>query len=644
MRLNAQNALNCAGSTLHNAFCIEPNKKLKYKALSDDKRNSLKTKYRHLSVLIIDEVSMVGNAMLSFLYLRLQEIKGNREPFGGIHIILVGDLFQLRPVGDGWIFVNNSGEYGSLAPNLWQTYFNMFELTEIMRQKNDTPFAELLNRIREGRQTEQDLSVLRSRKIYSESTEYQELRNMLHLFPCNIAVDAHNMEVYNRATSQKAEIKCSDTVLGEDSNEVKKKILEQLKDKRSNDTGNLCESLKVAVGLYYVTTHNISVSDGICNGTPCILRKIHYLEKHNPIPSCLWVEFPEIRIGKETRKENIYYYHRYKEISTNWTPIWAVRRTFIFRRKAVVRQQFPLRASSAKTIHKAQGQTEARIIVDMTSGFRPHQHYVAFSRVTSLQGLYLLNGLNGHITVDKGVVREMDRLRREACVSLSFKPVSSYEKDFVTVFQNTQSLHLHFPLLENDSTLTDADMICLAETRLQQNDQNLDYSIKGFHPIIRNDQKPKVHDLRPSHGLAIYVKTCYEIISVNRFSTEKFESLAVSVRNLRSLHVYDVIVVYKSPRCSFETLKACLFSLSGLKLSDRVVILGDFNSDVSRNQNQSFLRMMQAAFPKCRKLNTCSTTKEDTILDIAFTNCKGASSDIITCVWSYHHSLVVSVP
>ena len=97
-------AYNIKGLTLHNAFCIEPNKKLKYKPLSDEKRNTLKTKYRYLTIVIIDEVSMVGSDMLNYLCLRLQEIKGNREPFGGVHVLLVGDLFQLRPVGDSWIF------------------------------------------------------------------------------------------------------------------------------------------------------------------------------------------------------------------------------------------------------------------------------------------------------------------------------------------------------------------------------------------------------------------------------------------------------------------------------------------------------------------------------------------------------------
>ena len=146
---------------------------------------------------------MVGNEMLNFLYQRLQEIKGNKEPFGGVHVILVGDLFQLRPVGDAWIFANNSNDYSSLAPNLWQSHFTMFELTEIMRQKDDASFAELLNRIREGKHTDEDMRVLKTRATTSEDASYQSLKNELHLFPCNAAVDAHNTNIFNCTTTEK---------------------------------------------------------------------------------------------------------------------------------------------------------------------------------------------------------------------------------------------------------------------------------------------------------------------------------------------------------------------------------------------------------------------------------------------------------
>ena len=217
---------------------------------------------------------------------------------------MVGDLFQLRPVGDGWIFGHSSCDYSSLAPNLWQTHFTMFELTEIMRQKDDITFAELLNRIREGKQTENDLAMLKSRSISLEDSEYQALKSELHLFPCNAAVDTHNESMYKSVQTEKAEIECLDTVLGEDPDDVKQRILVQVRGKRVNDTGNLSENLKVAVGLCYNTTHNVSVTDGICNGTPCILKKIHYIEKQKCVPSCLWVEFLDKMLA-ETHVENM---------------------------------------------------------------------------------------------------------------------------------------------------------------------------------------------------------------------------------------------------------------------------------------------------------------------------------------------------
>ena len=273
----------------------------------------------------------------------------------------------------------------------------------------------------------------------------------------------------------------------------------------------------------------------------------------------------------------------------------------MFRRKAIVRQQFPLKASLAKTIHKAQGQTKTCVIVDMTSGSRPHQHYVAFSRVTSLQGLHLLNGLNGKIKVDKLVVDEMERLRKKACISLSYKPVMSYSCEFVTVFQNAQSLHLHLPLVQNDNTFTDADVICLAETRLHRNDQDIYYSIKGFLPIIRNDQQ-KTHDVRPPHGLAMYVRSCHEIVSVETFSTDKFESLVVRVCSSNHRRVYTIIVVYKAPTCSFENFKAYVQTLSRFQSSDKLIIIGDFNFDISHNQNKNFFRSNEVYLSKIKSV------------------------------------------
>ena len=89
-----------------------------------------------------------------------------------------------------------SGLYCSaLATNLWQEHFKMYELSEIMRQKDDREFAELLNRLREGKQTEQDIEVLKGRILKIKPGESDYPMNITHLFSTNQAVDGHNVKI-----------------------------------------------------------------------------------------------------------------------------------------------------------------------------------------------------------------------------------------------------------------------------------------------------------------------------------------------------------------------------------------------------------------------------------------------------------------
>lgn len=97
----------------------------------------MRVKFQNLKIIFIDEISMVGNKMLNFVNLRLQEIFVRNIPFCGVSIITIGDLFQLEPVFDGWVFESLVDGYAPLAINLWTELFDVFELTEIMRQKED---------------------------------------------------------------------------------------------------------------------------------------------------------------------------------------------------------------------------------------------------------------------------------------------------------------------------------------------------------------------------------------------------------------------------------------------------------------------------------------------------------------------------
>ena len=167
-------AFNIRGNTLHSAFKIPANRGFNYCTLDRDRLNTIRSQLQRIQVAFIHEISMIGSGMFNFLDLRLQQIMGTKEPFGGLSIITVGDLFQLKPVFDNWIFENSKDGYTALATNLWQQYFQMCELSEVMRQREDKDFAEILNRIREGKHTEADIDVLKKRilNLSSQHPDY----------------------------------------------------------------------------------------------------------------------------------------------------------------------------------------------------------------------------------------------------------------------------------------------------------------------------------------------------------------------------------------------------------------------------------------------------------------------------------------
>ena len=187
-------AYNINGVTVASAFL----KKFKQSGdlLSADDLNTFRVKYRHLKVIIIDEISMVGTNTLTFLDTRLQQLTGTKASFGGLSIIAVADLYQLMPVCDKWIFSDPSKSASALAYNLWKDYFRLYELVDIMRQKDDADFAQMLNRLRQNELTEDDKNELNKHSISPHVTNYP--KEAPHLFTENKFVDKHNENYLNR--------------------------------------------------------------------------------------------------------------------------------------------------------------------------------------------------------------------------------------------------------------------------------------------------------------------------------------------------------------------------------------------------------------------------------------------------------------
>ena len=154
-------AFNINGMTLHSVFLLGRSKYSGFQPLSHDRLNTLRTKLSHLMFVIIDEVSMVGSNMLLEIHKRLQQIKGvsDDKVFGSVSILAVGDLYKLPPVGQAPLFSTVSDCYAQLygSGSLWVDHFLMLELTEVMRQRGDIAFSELLCRVRTNSCTSDDI-------------------------------------------------------------------------------------------------------------------------------------------------------------------------------------------------------------------------------------------------------------------------------------------------------------------------------------------------------------------------------------------------------------------------------------------------------------------------------------------------------
>ncbi|CAC5397939.1 unnamed protein product [Mytilus coruscus] len=441
----------------------------------------------HLKLVIIDEISMCGTRMFCFINQRLQEITGISKPFGGVSIIAIGDLFQLKPVMDSWIFKQPSGKSTEiLSENLWEKYFALFELTEIMRQKNDRAFAELLNRIREGNHTKADVDFFKTRTIDVKNSSYPT--NATHLLYFNKKVDLYNNNLFQQAKGDKATIKAIDIVIGDIAQNIKEEIKHNAKDLEMGLSKVCC----IAVEMRVEITVNLDLNDGLVNGAGGIVKKIEYLKNN---VEKIWIQFEDEIVGKVGR---------YKSCK-------------------VARKQFPIRLAAAKTIHRSQGDTLQQVVIEFPTRRESHMHYVALSRAQKAEDIYIIGDMNAEkISVSQEVKEEMKRLRNERTLNLCYTPLYIIEDSkFKICFHNSQSLHLHIDDVKADDNFIASDVNMFVESQLCRKDKDSDYTIPGFQ-LYRNDFSIE----RTSYGSVIYIKDAFHPNKIKQnFSTIEITKL-----------------------------------------------------------------------------------------------------------------------
>ena len=198
-------------------------------------------------------------------------------------------------------FENSKDAYSALATNIWQEHFKMYELSEIMRQKDEREFAELLNRLREGKHTEKDIKVLKGRILKVKPGESDYPMNNTHLFSTNQAVDGRNVKIFNNSKNQKVNICAVDIITGDLSDELKERMKQQIPNDPTKTMG-LFSVCSVHVAAKYALTTNVSVL-GMTNGAECTVKKIDYRVADSTRPSIVWVVFQDTNIGRHWERE-----------------------------------------------------------------------------------------------------------------------------------------------------------------------------------------------------------------------------------------------------------------------------------------------------------------------------------------------------
>ncbi len=382
-------ALNAGGVTIHSQFLIPPATFLPDRSLSDEfsesgkfiNQNTLARKHplnsvrkqvlRSIDLLVIDEVSMLRADLLDAIDYRMKAARGNFfQSFGGVQVLFIGDLYQLPPVVRNDEKETLSRYYKSPwfyeSKALQEDPLVYIELDKIFRQ-HDPAFINILNNLRNNLTTPEDITSLNHH--FKAPEEIADLREVITLTTHNSKADEINQKELSNLTSTSHFF---DAHLEGDFPESMYPVQPKLE-------------LKVGTQIMFV--RNDSESKMYFNGKLATVKKIANDD--------VLVEMAESHISyqlKRVRWENKKYTIDEGTRDLDEEVIGAF-------------EQYPVKLAWAITVHKSQGLTFDKAIIDVGQAFANGQVYVALSRLRSLEGLTLRTPINSSvISTDQQVV------------------------------------------------------------------------------------------------------------------------------------------------------------------------------------------------------------------------------------------------
>lgn len=218
--------------------------------------------FEYVKVLIVDEISMIGAELLNQIDLRLKQITGNFDNnFGGLDIILIGDLRQLPPVRATPIY--KQPKRRMVGPMIWRG-LKFYELTPVMRQTNII-FASILTKIgNESILNDEELAIIESR-FFTKEEVIQRCPNGVRLLLENVSVNEYNVSTLQQAP-EKLVSTAKDVITGCANHEQEEFVRQKSHELSVIDTGGLAYKIIFVNRKPYIITTNIDVTGRLANG------------------------------------------------------------------------------------------------------------------------------------------------------------------------------------------------------------------------------------------------------------------------------------------------------------------------------------------------------------------------------------------
>lgn len=434
-------AINAGGVTIHSLFQLPfgafvpvrdttiefnehikintPNTLFKGFQLNASKRKLL----QELELLIIDEVSMLRSDLLDAIDTVLKSVRRkNQLPFGGVQVLFIGDLLQLPPVvkEDEWRYLKSHYKSAFFfdAKVLQENKPLYIELDKIYRQADNT-FISILNNLRSNQVTTSDIETLNS--YYKPNFSPNVTENYIHLTTHNNKADSLNRESLQKLEGKSYFFKAEITG---DFNEYSYPVEENME-------------LKKGAQIMFIK-NDPTGAQRFFNGKIGIISNIS--DKHI-----------EVSFSDNSKPVNIEKYE--------WQNIkYAINEATneIEEKINGTFTHYPIKLAWAITVHKSQGLTFSKAIIDIGQAFAPGQVYVALSRLTSLDGLVLSSPINTNsLNIDANITaysnaRESDETLTNLFESESFLFFQNYVVQCFNFATLSHALTTHIESYQKD--------------------------------------------------------------------------------------------------------------------------------------------------------------------------------------------------